>query len=221
MGLYHSPSIITNNLVFYVDAGNLRSYTGSGATWFDLSLNRSNATLFNSPAFSSSTRGSIVFDGSTNYVNGSSTVTARTVISYVNVNTLNNGIIYGPAANGADNWLRIDTNGRINVLATEISNINNFNVNSTQTISLNSWNQVACTISTNTVSVYLNGTLMTTSTQAFTIGTWTSIPYLGRRETRAQFTFSGNIGLVQVYDTVLSSTEIQQNFNAFRGRYGI
>jgi hypothetical protein len=47
MGLSHSPSIITQNLVLCLDAANSKSYPGSGTTWTDLSGNGNTGTLMN------------------------------------------------------------------------------------------------------------------------------------------------------------------------------
>ena len=60
--------IITDGLVLYVDAGNTDSYPGSGTTWTDISTNSNNGTLTNGPTFDSGDGGSIVFDGTDDYV---------------------------------------------------------------------------------------------------------------------------------------------------------
>lgn len=222
MARLHSPSIVTNGLVFFVDAANPRSYVGTGSTWNDMSLNRQAVTLFNTASFSSSNKGSIIFNGTTNYANGNATLTARSIIAYVNINTLHNGIVYGPTSNGSDNWLRVDNVGRLSLRAAEAADTNEFDINSTQTFSLNTWYQIGGTIDTNVTSIYINGQLQVASTpRVFTIGTWQSIPYIGRRGTIAQQTFSGAVASLQVYDRVLSTIEIKNNFDTFRSRFGI
>ena len=67
MGLAHSPRIVTDELVLALDAGNTKSYPGSGTTWTDL-IGSNNGTLTNGPTYSSDDGGSIVFDGSNDYV---------------------------------------------------------------------------------------------------------------------------------------------------------
>ena len=64
MGLAHSPRIVTDNLIQCFDAGNVKSYPGSGSTWTDLGPRGINATINNSPTFSSNNNGLFVFDGS-------------------------------------------------------------------------------------------------------------------------------------------------------------
>lgn len=61
------PDIIEDGLVLCLDAGNRKSYPGSGTIWADLA-GSNNGTLTNGPTFSSANRGSIVFDGSNDYV---------------------------------------------------------------------------------------------------------------------------------------------------------
>ena len=51
MGLFHSPKIATDGLVTLLDAGNSKSYSGSGTTWKDLSPNQQDATMNSAPSF--------------------------------------------------------------------------------------------------------------------------------------------------------------------------
>ena len=67
MGLYHSPRIVTSGLVLCLDAGNTKSYPGSGTTWTDLSGNAYNATLTNGVSYSSDNKGTLTFDGTDDY----------------------------------------------------------------------------------------------------------------------------------------------------------
>lgn len=68
MSFRFSPKIVTDGLVLYLDAANNRSYPGSGTTWTDLSKNVYTGTLTNGPTFNSLNNGSIVFDGSDDYI---------------------------------------------------------------------------------------------------------------------------------------------------------
>jgi hypothetical protein len=75
-------------LQLYLDAGNASSYPGSGTTWTDLSGNGRNGTLTNGPTYSSANGGSIVFDGTDDFVQctGSLTVTAATFVTWIRRN---------------------------------------------------------------------------------------------------------------------------------------
>src|SRR6056300_246225 len=61
-GFANNAPIVTDGLVFYVDAGNSNSYPGSGGTWTDL-VGGNDGTLTNGPTYNSGNGGSIVFDG--------------------------------------------------------------------------------------------------------------------------------------------------------------
>ena len=71
--MFTGPNIIKDGLVLTLDASSQRSYPGSGTTWYDLSGNGNNGTLTNGPTFDSGNGGSIVFDGTNDYVNGPTT----------------------------------------------------------------------------------------------------------------------------------------------------
>ena len=67
MALSHSPSIVLDGLVLCLDAGNPKSYPGSGTNVSDLSGNGNNGTLVNGVGYNGSNLGSLVFDGSNDY----------------------------------------------------------------------------------------------------------------------------------------------------------
>ena len=68
MGLSHSPSIVTSNLILALDAANPKSYSGSGNTWFDITGRGNHGTLVNGPAYSSNSGGYISCDGTNDYI---------------------------------------------------------------------------------------------------------------------------------------------------------
>ena len=72
MALAHSPRIVRDSLLLYLDAANTKSYPGSGTTWTDLSSKNNNPTLTNGPTFDSDNMGSIVLDGTNDIVEFSS-----------------------------------------------------------------------------------------------------------------------------------------------------
>ena len=75
--------VVTTGLQLYLDAGNASSYPGSGTAWTDLSGNSRDGTLTNGPTYSDTNGGSIVFDGTNDFVQctGSLTVTAATFVT--------------------------------------------------------------------------------------------------------------------------------------------
>ena len=220
MGLDHSPLIVTDGLVVYLDAGNTRSYTGSGNTAYDLSGSGNTSALTNGPTFNSSNLGAFVLDGSNDYilVNLQANIlskTAYTKIAYIyisNFSTSNNIISGGFSGQHAfwmfgTNKLNAGHNGAWNTVVGATS------------LSLNTWYFAAVTYSDSTGwKLYLNGredgTSATTTTfngnQEIVIGAYSS----GNN-------FTGRIASVQVYNRVLSASEIVQNYNATKRRYGL
>jgi hypothetical protein len=57
MAYQNGPKIVADGLVLCLDAGNPKSYTGSGTTWTDLSRNGNNGTLTNGPVFNTGDKG--------------------------------------------------------------------------------------------------------------------------------------------------------------------
>jgi hypothetical protein len=68
MGTKYNPRVVTNGLVYYIDAANPRSYSGSGNTAYELQLSGIGGTLVNGVGFSSANNGSFIFDGTNDYI---------------------------------------------------------------------------------------------------------------------------------------------------------
>ena len=79
MAISYNPSSVTSGLVLCLDAGNTKSYPGSGTTWTDLSGNGNTGTLTNGPTYSSANGGSFVFDGTDDYASISGSITVSEV----------------------------------------------------------------------------------------------------------------------------------------------
>jgi hypothetical protein len=209
-----------------LDAGKQDSYPRSGTTWRDVSGNGRNTTLTNGPAFNSENNGSIVFDGIDDYGNITSTVTLGnqfTIIANVKLSGSNaDTSIYGSAANAEDNWFGI-LNDKVSALVTETGDVNNFFLAGTTTLDTTNtvWYNLACTVNISTLKLYVNGTEEASTTRPYIIGSWSSTGMVGRRATVSQRYFKGHIANIFMYNRVLTSQEILQNFNALRGRYGI
>ena len=66
MSVQSGPNGIESGLVLYLDAANVKSYPGSGTSWFDLSGQNNTGTLINNPTYDSANRGSWSFNGTSN-----------------------------------------------------------------------------------------------------------------------------------------------------------
>lgn len=94
-----------------------------------------------------------------------------------------------------------------------------YNVEYSSGINLNQWYHIAATDDGAVVRIYLNGTQVVTGTSA-TSTNYSGQPLIGQFGGGNAMTY-GNITVVRIYNRTLSASEIQQNFNAVRGRYGI
>ena len=234
MGLSHSPKIVTNGLVLALDAANNKSYPRSGTTWTDLSGNNNTGTLTNGPTFNDGNLGSIVFDGTNDYVTTTSWISPPT-------NTFTIGCWVKFSDNVNDRYLLSfgrDIGGSTGGLAlfaygfNEISDVLIFEfgsgigrVSSGIVPSLNIWYYLTVTADVTNVKFYLNGELKNTSSQGS--GAITSSPtlsigsFVNGSGTPGTYFHSGNIAQVSIYNRALSATEVLQNYNTTKGRFGL
>jgi hypothetical protein len=225
------PATVTSGLVLELDAGNIKSYPTTGTTWFDKSGNGYNGTLTNGPTFNTGSGGSIVFDGTNDYVQttySTDLLTGYTLSAWFNPFSLS---LNGPIIFKTDSVAISPNFGNITRLYINTSGVLDFFwTNSTQFYqasttlpSANTWYNAVGIYSSanNSISLYLNGILKSTTTTSGTTIV-ANQPYLiGRTDPTNNQYYKGNISLAQIYNRALSATEIQQNFNATRNRFGI
>ena len=225
MAISRGPKIVTNGLVLALDAADKNSYIGSGTTWKDLSGNGYTGTLTNGPTFSSANGGSIVFDGTNDYVSGTTSGLVSSVISMDVWFNVNSSKTYSAlmGSNVTEKYeMLIKSGGAIEV---SLSTLNYMQYNNI--LSLNTWTNIVVTAVSGTQwKMYKNGVYLGSPTSS--VGTWqvsgTSISNfdLGRiRNDVAPFAYSGNISTVKIYNRELSATEVLQNYNATKTRFGL
>ena len=105
MSYHNGPRIVTDGLVIYVDAGNSKSYPGTGTSWYDISGSGNDGTLINDVGFNSDNGGSLVFDGVNDYVNCGS------ISSQFTANVTAETWIYLSSQSG--DWVRIIGTGGV------------------------------------------------------------------------------------------------------------
>lgn len=214
MATSYNPGIVTSGLVLCLDAGNTKSYPGSGSSWTDLSGNGNTGTLNNSPVFSSNNGGYLTFNGTNQFVsfaNSSTLANAATTIEMW-INTTSVGITY-QLLYGSVNYPKFYLN---------TANLSYYNVTlyTGGTISASAWYQIVLVSNSAISSFYTNGALNGTGT-GVSWSTTASTTTIGKDPASSGQYFSGNIGLVRVYNTALTSDQILQNYNALRGRFGL
>ena len=229
MAFNYSPKIVTDGLILSIDAANKKSYPGSGTTWTDLA-GSNDGTLTNGPTFDSGDGGSIVFDGVDDYVDYNSFGVGGDSSSYTfsawSKNSNNSSILVkGRDGNGAGWSLRIGTYSNQFIASAAKSNpVAGYNVFGGAYVS-SVWAYVTGVWESDTgkLSLYVNGSLEGSYTFSGTA------PFALRSSTigwsMAKITNSsigqGSIACASVYNRALSSTEVLQNYNALKSRFGL
>ena len=218
------PKIVTNGLVLNLDAGQQNSYRGSGTIWTDLSGRGNTGTLTNGPTYSSTNGGSIVFDGSNDYVevphntilNPSLNMTLSAwikITSFVGDMSIFGKGINSFGSGGFD--FRINSSTQLNLVKYFVAD----QVITIPALSTNTWHNISAVQSSTKVDYYVNGLSVGSFSNSSAYQTNTSSLIVGRD--RSAIHTPASISNVLYYNRALSAAEVSQNFNALRGRYGI
>jgi len=230
-----TPAVpVTSNLVLYYDPSNPSSYSGSGTVINDLSGNGLNGTMSNitytSPYFT--------YNGTSSQVSVADNVLLEpgsgdwTMEVWVNQSVLGNDIVLGKFDNGG---LSQDVSYSIRTTNTTYyaqygsgsgSGPTLF-ANSTSYVgTLNTWYQIVyvfTNVATNTIETFVNGvSIGTVSHSLASILNVTNPLYIGSYN-GGEFSqwFDGKIGITRLYNASLTSTQVLQNYNADKSKYGL
>jgi hypothetical protein len=221
--------IVANNLVLNLDAGEKRSYSGSGSSWFDISGNNNTGTLNSSPTFNSGNGGYFTFTST-----ATCTASDSNSLDCPNNCTVEMWMQF-PASFGANNYNTIiektqnGDNSNYLISSFKIDGLVAFaftpngtggsyrflNVNNSNFTTL-TWTHLAYTIqqdgANSDMVAYKNGSSVGTSNDA--VGNCVS-------NTGQLVIANANVAVVRVYNTALTSTQILQNYNAGKSRFGL
>jgi hypothetical protein len=214
-----------------MDAGNPRSYPGTGTVWNDAITTGFNATLINGPVFTNNSSSSFfTFDG----VNDIATIPNNTALDtqtptvevWVKTNaTTQNGFWFEKGAvntqyslfqeNSVIQWRQFMASGQglVSLSTTTATFINT-----------SSWYQVVGTYSSGSRILYINGAQVNSDSQVGTISTNSngmSMGAYGGTSGSNSYFYNGALSICRVYNRVLTPAEVLHNFNALRGRYSI
>ncbi len=215
---------IPENLLVYLDSGNLSSYPGSGSTWTDLQGGDNNATLINSPIYSSNYSGILSFDD-----------TSLEYGTIPNIGNLSNWTV--------EVWFRLTTalTGKVtSIISNEFDLVNklNFSIGTNNAPSnynlavgyfngawrtttgfipqTNVWYQVVGTYDGSTIRQYVNGS-----------ASGGTLNYIGTSQSGGEIRLmrrwdssltagnlvDGDLAIVKIYNIALSGTDILQSYN--------
>ena len=237
MGIRRGPNIVQSGLVLSLDAGNVRSYPGSGTTWRDLSGNNYHGTLQNSPTFSNTVKGDFLFDYTNDYVStvgmANFSYGSGITVSVWHYNGGGTGFYRGVVNNGVEGdriggfdlrYGREDFFGGSNNGTSLNWRITNSGDTSTAVVvhaNVNEWHNYVGTYDNSTVAAYKDGSFFTSSThsgggQLKTVNNSTTI---GVSPGTSEY-LDGRLAIIQIYNRVLTASEILQNYNMTKSRFG-
>lgn len=202
----NNPTIVTDGLMMWVDAGNPASYPGTGTTWTDLSGNGRNLTLVNGPVFNGALNGgALVFDGTNDYLssvslaNPNGRLTFQILFNYTAKNAYQN--IFDRTLANPMMWIDASNRFEFNQAAL------------VSTLAYNGQNILATgTFSTASpgLQLYINDSLVRTTTGAQ--ASWPN-PFTVTLFNRSNAqTLQANVYSMRAYNKVLSADEILQNY---------
>ena len=221
------PDIVENGLTLFLDASNIRSYPGSGTTWSDLSGNGNTGTLTNGPTFSAGNLGSIVFDGTNDYVNISNTSILNNSSQTINIWFLytsipGNGVSVIGKHDSAGSWNGYNMGLYGGAVFCQFKPSSNTDAGSVSTnMSANTWTLITLKFTIgSTLTLYKNGNKI--STNALSSVSMTSQPIrIGLSVDTYWSALPGRVASVQIYSRELPDDEVLQNYNATKSRFGL
>jgi hypothetical protein len=219
MSYSNGPRIITNNLKLNLDAGNTKSYPGSGSTWLDLSGNGYNGTL-STITYSSANKGFMTFNGTSSYIT-----------------TAFDSVAVGSMPITLELWINSDSSTPVGIFDSAPNNQNvlrNFSSgniewwNASPSVSLglsaSTWYQLLFIFRFQTnryIDYYRNSqfvsTTMGSTTSTFT---WTGLRF-GDINNGTAGRYAGKLAIARVYNSLFSLNDVIQNFNATKGRFNL
>ena len=220
--MFTGPHIVTDGLVLALDAANPTSYISGSTAWNDLSGNGNNATptLISGSTFTSTFGGTFALNGTGSFINmpvqnfeTSTPFSIETVMSVPN---------YNQHASRAHFLSGVGGNSMVIFSATtllmwnEAGGVNNITINATFTSGTTYYVTITRDAS-NLVSLYTNGIFIGSGSRDGQFR-WTTMGRLGSGTTYCSII---NLSTVKIYNRALSASEIQQNYNATKTRFGL
>ena len=226
MGISYSPRIVTDGLVLCLDAANVRSYPGTGATWTDLKGDN-DGTLTNMDAsnFSAANGGDLSLDGTNEYIdlgdpssNFFSSIAGTDQVSvggwFKNNTTVSSQKVIFDSGNSEK--LQIDVRSTGIAFLTICSSTVRISQHSMTT---GVWYHFMGTYNGSKMIGYINGVKYTESSQSGNFGSDSNFSAIGRYPANTSYMWPGSVSGFVVYNRSLTADEILQNYLATKGRY--
>ena len=221
--------LVTDGLVLNLDAGDPRSYPGSGTTWTDLSGNGNNGTFGAStaaPTYNNANGGSLVFDGTNDYIIKSTPSSLNfgsldfSVFCWIKC-TKRGGGFYGTAValdvDGSGNGILFFVEGSSGIFRTWVAGQV---LNGSIDVADNQWHQVGIVKFGTTATQFVDGIQRSSfacgssliSSPNLILGNYTTTSIVA-------YAYNGNLSQVTIHSRALSAAEVAQNYDALKVRY--
>jgi hypothetical protein len=235
MAFNYSPKIVTDGLVLYLDAANQYSYVSGSTSWNDISRGGNNGTLINGPTYNSANGGSILCDGVNDYIDcgNSSTVTQSgnnklTIDIWVKIVASNKEALVGAANQSTFRGWGLQWIGDVLYFILRTGNAAQYNYASIM-YQNNFFNFIGVYDGTEITSInkgkiYVNGVnqIVTNGGGALPTSLDSNLPnfLIGNIINYGGYS-NAYFGTIKIYNRALSSTEVLQNYNATKTRFGL
>jgi len=228
-----TANIVQSGLVSHFESSYPDSYPGTGTSWFDLQENSGPAILQNGTDYSLFNNGVFVLDGVDDFISVPDATVIRgnpntvfTLQLWVDVSSFNDkDRLFEKITFNAGYSLQLRNSGQ---LALQMDgSANDYYVISNSSIVLNTWMLITAIIAfngrtTTPSKVYVNNTeyISLANTETGT-GTNNSVLKINSGQAPGSREPISRIGALYIYNKALNTSEIQENFNATKGRFGV
>jgi len=221
--MYSGPNIVTDGLVFAIDAGSTRSYPGSGTTVTDL-VGTNNGTLTNGVGFNSANGGYWDFDGTNDYISMGSLNLQQswTLEVWANMDDASSFGLFGQGVYGNSVGLHIlyQSSAR-GMIFGMYANDNDYGNNYRP--STGTWYHWVFTYNASTYDkqFYADSVLQTPAASVENAYSGTGQLNIGAIYSNASSPANGKISATRFHNRVLTAAEVTRNFNAQKSRFGL
>ena len=229
MSFFRGPDIVKNGLILYLDANNTKSFLSGDTSWYDLSSSQNTCTLSGQVQYEN---GHMMFSGDSDYV-----FVGTSASTYCNLNQITLESWCYPMRSSSYEYLFSNSRDCCGVYDGYQLRINNgtpsfgiwnsitsgsSTVNSSTPVTLNNWYNITAKYDGSQLKIFVNGELKGTTNTTLGIGKPSSFDlYIGRMGLNQVYEYQGYIDISKIYNRALSDTEIVQNYNTLKSRFGL
>jgi len=233
-----SENIVTAGLVLNLDAANSSSYGGIGTLWSDLSPEGNNANMVNTPTFISIPEKYFTFDGGSITATGqvdsfsipdSNSLDVLSSISiemWIKINQVQGvgsaNMLFSKRAANTNGYVGFFTNS---AFVFRIGTSSPTQLSWSTTPSTGVWQQILITVGAGGSKIYQNGIEVVNSAY---VGNFANINTAANLligdvnpNNSSLFGYKGDMSIFRMYNTILSASDVVQNFDAVKNRYGL